>query len=47
MASDVVYLSLAALVDYQIDGLAVVRYMEPVTYILPRSVYANFAKKLH
>ena len=41
MSADIVYLSLAALVDHQINGLTVVGYMEPVADIFTGSVYGK------
>ena len=39
MPSDVIHLSLASLVDNQVNSLAVIRHMEPVAHILSRAVH--------
>ena len=39
MAADVVYLAHAAVMDDQIDGLAVILHVEPVAHVQPLAVY--------
>ena len=39
MPADVIDFPLASLVDNKVNGLAVIRHMEPVAHVLPCAVY--------